>query len=74
VRALAAVRRLRFLQRPPFPRLPPLSPSAPPSKVHVWELRKGVVSMSLAGHTDTITGAARAQRGGGAASRDEVWR
>lgn len=26
--------------------------------VHVWELRKGAVSMSLAGHTDTITGMA----------------
>ncbi|GBF87484.1 U5 small nuclear ribonucleoprotein 40 kDa [Raphidocelis subcapitata] len=25
-------------------------------QVHVWELRKGAVSMSLAGHTDSITG------------------
>jgi WD40 repeat protein len=34
-------------------------PAPRPPQIHVWELRKGVVSMSMAGHTDTITGAGR---------------
>lgn len=27
-----------------------------PPQVHIWELRKGAISSSLRGHTDTITG------------------
>lgn len=34
-------------------------------QVHIWELRKGTISNSLAGHTDTITGEQMGWRGGG---------
>ncbi len=40
------------------------------NQVHVWELRKGAVSMSLAGHTDSITG----ESGGGGRWRGCVLR